>query len=137
MPRWIDQQIGKAERQRRAKLAHDQWVERHKSEAVERRAFEAELKVEARNRERPVIRAARPGERRLPDLSDEELRVALGRADRAIPRHLDYPHLLMLRDRGFTRMVWADVGAAGEFGAPTYRGDVLTEVGERWLNMND
>jgi hypothetical protein len=77
-------------------------------------------------------RGIQPGERRLPDLSDEDLRQALGKAHRTTPVRLDYPHLLIFRERGFTRQVWADVGA-GEFGATTYRGDVLTEVGEKWL----
>jgi len=96
---------------------------------IDRRSKAAEL---ARVPE-PKGRGIRPGERRLPDLSDEELAEALGHADPVMPRHLAYPHLLILRSRGLTRMVWADRGA-GEFGVPTYRGDVLTEVGRQWLN---
>ena len=81
-------------------------------------------------------RGIRPGERRLPDLSDDDLAAALARADPVMPRHLDYPHLLILRSRGLTRAVWADTGA-GEFGVPVYRGDVLSEAGRQWLKAWD
>lgn len=133
MPRWIDQQARKAERLKEGAKAHAVLLDRH----LARRAEEADIDARSKALElarvpEPKGRGARPGERLLPDLSDEDLAVALGRADPVIPRHLDYPHLLILRSRGLTRMVWADTGA-GEFGVPTYRGDVLSEDGRQWL----
>lgn len=132
MPRWIDHQSTKAERQ---KAAHDAMLARalkHRAEAGEREAFRREQE------ERPAVAASprgiRPGERRI-TLSDDQLAEALSKASH-LPRMLDYPHLLMLRERGFTRQVWADRGA-GEFGATVYQGDVITEVGERWLNTRE
>lgn len=132
MPRWIDHQSTKAERQKAAEAALKERAMRRAAEKPEREAFHAELI--ASKAPGPVRRGVRPGERRLPDLSDEELAVALGQADRALPRHLAYPHLLILRERGYTKMIYADCGR-GEFGAPSYRGDVITEVGEQWLNQ--
>lgn len=135
MPSWIERQQGKADRARQARDALVARAARHAADKPAREAFARELEQEALERSRPVPRRGiKPGERKLPDFTDEELRQALGKADRSLPRHLDYPHLLMLRERGFTRMVWADVGA-GEFGIPSYRGDVLTEVGELWLKQ--
>lgn len=137
MPRWIDQQASKAERQRRAKEAHDAAVRRHMAEAKDREAFRREqdrAKAAAERALRPP-RAIRPGTMRRPDFTDEELADALGCADPRIPRHLRYPHLLTLRERGFTRMVFADDGS-GEFGVPSYRGDVITDVGLSWLRTH-
>lgn len=135
MPRWIDHQAGKAERQRRAKAEHDAAVARRSRDLTEIKAFRAEQAEEAKARVRPQVRRGIViGDRRLPDFSDEELRQALGRAHRTTPRHLDYPHLLIFRERGWTRTVYADDGT-GEFGVPKFRGDVLTEVGEQWLRQ--
>lgn len=133
LPRWIDHQSGKAERQKAAHEALVARAMRHKAEAGEREAFRREQ--EERRSEPVPRRGIQPGERRIV-LSDEQLAEALAKADRAIPRMLDYPHLLMLRERGFTRQVWADRGA-GEFGAATYRGDVITEVGMKWLKQRE
>lgn len=139
MPRWIDQQQEKHLRQKEAqaalKAAHARTLEHHKA----RRADEADIDARSKAAEAarvPVARGRgiRPGERRLPDLSDEELRQALGSAHPTLPRHLIYPHLLILRERGYTRSIYGDLGA-GEFGVAGYRGDVITEVGERWLNQ--
>lgn len=132
MPRWIEQQSTKAKRQREAHEALVARALKLRAERPVRDAFHAELIEAAKERERPRHRAMSPGIRRLPDLSDEELAQALGKAHRQIPRHLDYPHLLIFRERGYTRIVMADTGT-GEFGVPTFRGDVLTEVGEQWL----
>jgi len=133
--RWIDKQAAKAERQQAHRERLVARAMRHREEAPARAAFAAEQAEAAKERERPARRTYTPGERRLPALSDDDLREALAKGDRAIPRHLDYPHLLMLRERGFTRMVWADVGT-GEFGVPSFRGDVVTEVGELWLKQD-
>jgi hypothetical protein len=112
-------------------------LERHKARRADEIDIDARSKAaEAARVPEPRGRGIRPGERRLPDLSDADLALALSRADPVMPRHLDYPHLLILRERGLTRMVWADTGA-GEFGVPTYRGDVLTEVGRLWLRSMD
>lgn len=134
MARWIDKQATKAERVQAHREKLVARAMRHREEAPARAAFAAEQAEAAKERDRPVRRPYTPGERRLPDLSDDDLREALEKGDRAIPRHLDYPHLLMLRERGFTRMVWADTGT-GEFGVPSFRGDVVTEVGEIWLRQ--
>lgn len=134
MPRWIDAQAGKPDRQRAARAAMLARAEKHRAERPARLAFEAELIAAAKERDKPVVRGVRPGERRLPALNDDDLAQALGQADPRLPRHLPYPHLLILRERGFTKMIYADDGR-GEFGLPSYRGDVITEVGERWLSL--
>lgn len=136
MPRWIDQQSTKAERQLKAQAEMAERHRRHAVDLTEIKAFRRQQDDDIAARDKAAPRAMRPGTRRLPDFSDEILRQALGKASATLPRMLDYPHLLIFRERGFTRQVWADAGA-GEFGAPSYRGDVLTEVGERWLKLSE
>ena len=130
MPRWIDQQAGKPDRVKAAQAAMLARALKRKAEAPVREAFRRE---QERPPEPVPRRGIQPGERRLPDLSDDELADALEHASPATPRHLRYPHLLILRERGLTRMVMADRGA-GEFGATQYQGDVITEVGLKWLH---
>lgn len=132
MPSWIDRQQGKAARKAEAERAHKAlhgtWLERAKATAD----FERELV--ARNQEERAEtkrRALLPGTRLLPTICDTELALEAAKADPG-PQLLAYPHLLILRERGFTRQVWADVGLASS-GVPTYRGDRLTEEGRAWL----
>lgn len=129
---WIDKQGGKHLRVKAAQQAMKARVERHAADLGEIKTFRREQDEDVKRRVTVQPRGIKPGERRLPDLSDEELADALGRADPALPRHLAYPHLLILRQRGLTRMVFADTGG-GDFGVPSFRGDVLTEEGARWL----
>lgn len=130
MPAWIDRQAGKAERLKAKRAELVEAALKHRAERKEREAFRAEQEAAMRTSPRAVT--LRPGERKLPDLSDDELALALLNASPSSPRYLAYPHLLILRERGLTRMVWADTGG-GDFGVPSYRGDVITEVGEQWL----
>jgi hypothetical protein len=133
VPRWIEAQSQKAERLKTAKAAHATLLERH----VIRRRDEADIDARSKAAElarvkEPTGRGIRPGPRTLPYRPDADLAEALSRADSVTPRRLDYPHLLIFRDRGFTRSVWGSTGA-GENGANRYQGDVLTEAGKQWL----
>jgi hypothetical protein len=131
VPSWIDKQAGRAKRvaelEAKRKALHGTWLERSRATAE----FEREL-VATRQEERAETkrRALQPGTRLLPEISDEELAKALAPADPG-PTMLMYPHLLILRERGFTTMGYAD--GIGPLDVPTYRGDRITEEGRKWL----
>lgn len=133
MPRWIKKEAGKGSRLKRAKADHDALVARHAAERSARAVFRAEQEAEMQARPKPP-RRLRPGTRQLPDLSDAELADALSRADPIEPRHLAYPHLLILRSRGYIRSVLGD-DPHGRFAVPVHRGDVTTSEGLQWLKQ--
>lgn len=128
-PGWIKKESGKAEATARAKAEHDAWVKRAMALDKERKAFHAEKPASPA---KTMRRGMKPGTRALPALSDGDLRAALAVATTDQPRHLTYPHLLILRERGYTVPVWGD---DTRYAVPIYRGDLITEEGKIWLNQ--
>ncbi len=134
MPSWIDRQASKASRradaERKSRELHEVWLARSRASA----AFEKEL-VAKRQEERVETkrRALVPGTRQLPTISDADLALEAAKADPG-PRHVAYPHLLILRERGYIEPVFECPDGAL---VTTYRGDRITEDGRSWLEKRD
>lgn len=134
MPKWIERDAGKVRGRAGAKERRDALhrvaLERRAAVLAEERDIAARSAALAASRIRPASgRGIRPGERRLPCLPDAELREALRGAVDA-PAMIGYPHLLILRERGYT--VPVHVVPEGAL-ASLFVGDRATEEGKKWL----
>lgn len=133
-PRWIEKDSTRKDRMARKKAEHDAWVSRHEAGRAERKAFNAELEADKKRRHPAKRGHLIAGTRALPALSDADLAEALRKASET-PRHLDYPHLLILRERGFTVPTYGD-DPHGRYDVPICLGDVVTDEGRLWLSEN-
>lgn len=129
-PRWIAKDAEKARRQKAAKAHHDALVARHAETRAERDAFRMEQEAAKRRRQvKPKRMTIATAEVERPVFSDDELRAVLAKASDQ-PTHLPYPEVMALREHGFTRQVHGD---DARYPVPIFKGDVLTEAGERWM----